>query len=594
MAAGTRIQNGLRARGGAGSQLRGLGMDIRKFFGAKKAAGGGGAGATKAAAVAGHKSKPAGAEKRKHASPPAQQAGKKAKATPEASPQPAPVSGNQGSNDPEGKRSRFFGGSDKKSSPKAVVSPAASPKAVPYTAADKEADKDVAWKWQFHTQMKPFDPDTTDKLNRGWNTYRKGRGGNAKINVSIRGIDYTIDFDKMEQINDETATQRPIKRIVPKPKPKPEPKAEAKSKPAKQEKPASAPSSSAAPSTAQAKPRASGGGNPNWRGGAGKPPPMQGLKYINKGAPGCLRGKCFLITGVLESLDRDDCEKLILKYGGTITKSVPKKKKLDYAIVGEDAGPSKLTKLKEKGTPQIDENGLLTMLRDSLPPEQKANEPEVGTQITPELDIATATVKGAKTTSVPSRASASSTTASAAAHTPPAKALPDPAHSLWTEKYKPKTSKDLVGNFNLVQKVNGWLQVWNSPAAPPEKRAVLMAGPPGYGKTSMAHVMLNTVGYEVMEFNASDVRSKKAVVAQIEDITNSRSMNEFFSAGGKQVKKVAVIMDEVDGMSSGDRGGIQELIRIILASKVPIICCCNDESHDKVRALKKHWCVSTT
>ena len=114
-----------------------------------------------------------------------------------------------------------------------------------------------------------------------------------------------------------------------------------------------------------------------------------------------------------------------------------------------------------------------------------------------------------------------------------------------------------------------------------------MAGPPGHGKTSMAHVMLNEAGYEVMEFNASDVRSKKAVVNQIEDITNSRSMSEFFAAGDKQVKKVAVIMDEVDGMSSGDRGGVQELIRIIQATKVPIICCCNDETAEKVRALKK-------
>jgi replication factor C subunit 1 len=320
---------------------------------------------------------------------------------------------------------------------------------------------------------------------------------------------------------------------------------------------------------------------------------MQGLKYINKGAPGCLRGKSFLITGVLESLERDDCEKLIQKYGGTIIKSVPKKKHLDYAIVGEDAGPSKLTKLEEKGTPKIDENGLLTMLRDSLPPEQKAKEPEVGTQITPDIDIATVSVQGAKATSARNAASADSAAASAASANSgprPVKALPDPAHSLWTEKYKPKTTKDLVGNFQLVQKVNSWLKVWSSAQGPPEKRAVLMAGPPGYGKTSMAHVMLNTVGYEVMEFNASDVRSKSAV-AKIEDVTNSRSMNEFFSAGGKQVKKVAVIMDEVDGMSSGDRGGMQELIRIIAASKVPLICCCNDESHDKVRALKKYWCV---
>jgi replication factor C subunit 1 len=581
-------------------------MDIRKFFGAKKAsaapAAAPAASAPKGAAAAAPKSTPAGAEKRKKGSPPAQQgAGKKAKGAPEGSPEPTPVSSSQGSKGSEsGSKSRFFGGSDKKPSPRASGASgrsAASPRpAVAYTAADEEADKGVAWKWQFHTQMKPFDAASTDKLNRGWKSYKAGRGGQSKMSITIRNEEYTIDFDQMDQTNVETGNKRTIKRIMPKPEPKPKP---VKQEKVKQEKVAPAPakaSSSASAASAPAKPRASGGGNPNWRGGAGKAPPQQGLKHINKGAPNCLKNKCFLITGVLDSLDREDCEKLIQKYGGTISKSVPKKKKLDYAIIGEDAGPSKLKKLDEKPeTKQIDENGLLTMLRDSLSPEDKAKEPEVGTMITPDLDIATVSVKGTSATPATNAANTASIAASAASAAAvasgpaPVKVPPNPAHSLWTEKYKPKTTKDLVGNFQVVNKVNNWLKVWSSPQSPPEKRAVLMAGPPGYGKTSMAHVMLNTVGYEVMEFNASDVRSKKAVGNQIEDITNSRSMSEFFSAGGKQVKKVAVIMDEVDGMSSGDRGGIQELIRIIVASKVPIICCCNDESHEKVRTLKKYW-----
>lgn len=47
-------------------------------------------------------------------------------------------------------------------------------------------------------------------------------------------------------------------------------------------------------------------------------------------------------------------------------------------------------------------------------------------------------------------------------------------------------------------------------------------------------------------------------------------------------------MDEVDGMSAGDRGGSAELIQIIKASKVPIICICNDRSSPKVRSLAGH------
>jgi len=47
-------------------------------------------------------------------------------------------------------------------------------------------------------------------------------------------------------------------------------------------------------------------------------------------------------------------------------------------------------------------------------------------------------------------------------------------------------------------------------------------------------------------------------------------------------------MDEVDGMSSGDRGGITAIISMIKSTKVPIICICNDRSSDKIRSLAGH------
>ncbi len=54
---------------------------------------------------------------------------------------------------------------------------------------------------------------------------------------------------------------------------------------------------------------------------------------------------------------------------------------------------------------------------------------------------------------------------------------------------------------------------------------------------------------------------------------------------GRRDEKKVVLMDEVDGMSSGDRGGIQELIRVIKTTKTPIICICNDRDSPKVRSL---------
>lgn len=56
----------------------------------------------------------------------------------------------------------------------------------------------------------------------------------------------------------------------------------------------------------------------------------------------------------------------------------------------------------------------------------------------------------------------------------------------------------------------------------------------------------------------------------------------------KSAEKAVVIMDEVDGMSSGDRGGIAELILLIKKSKVPIICICNDRANPKVRNLANY------
>lgn len=53
-------------------------------------------------------------------------------------------------------------------------------------------------------------------------------------------------------------------------------------------------------------------------------------------------------------------------------------------------------------------------------------------------------------------------------------------------------------------------------------------------------------------------------------------------------EKVCIVMDEVDGMSAGDRGGIADLIKVIQGSRVPIVCICNDKYSQKLRSLKNH------
>lgn len=67
------------------------------------------------------------------------------------------------------------------------------------------------------------------------------------------------------------------------------------------------------------------------------------FNFLSQGAENCLAGVSFLITGVLDSLERDEAENLIQKYGGRTVNSVSSK--LNYIIVGDEAGPAKLTKV---------------------------------------------------------------------------------------------------------------------------------------------------------------------------------------------------------------------------------------------------------
>ena len=111
----------------------------------------------------------------------------------------------------------------------------------------------------------------------------------------------------------------------------------------------------------------------------------------------------------------------------------------------------------------------------------------------------------------------------------------------------------------------------------------MISGPPGIGKTSVATLVAHQLGYNVVELNASDTRNAKSVTEQLSDVVLSKAMTQ----DGSMAKRL-VIMDEVDGMGGSDRGGIQELIKVIKSSKNPIICICNDRQAVKIKSLANH------
>lgn len=109
------------------------------------------------------------------------------------------------------------------------------------------------------------------------------------------------------------------------------------------------------------------------------------------------------------------------------------------------------------------------------------------------------------------------------------------------------------------------------------------------GKTTTATLVSRELGFDIVEMNASDTRSKRLLQEEVSSLLSSKSLFGYFNGvkGNQAVsKKHVLLMDEVDGMAGNeDRGGIQELIGLIKNSSVPIICMCNDRNHQKMRSL---------
>jgi DNA polymerase III delta prime subunit len=119
------------------------------------------------------------------------------------------------------------------------------------------------------------------------------------------------------------------------------------------------------------------------------------------------------------------------------------------------------------------------------------------------------------------------------------------------------------------------LQKWlKTPSTP----AFVMYGEPGVGKTTLVYRVCKQLGYAVKEFNASHTRTGSAFRQQILPLLEEPGITSWISEKFRHGH--VVLLDEMDGMSSGERGGLQELLKYIRAMKkkqivVPLICCCN-------------------
>jgi replication factor C large subunit len=146
----------------------------------------------------------------------------------------------------------------------------------------------------------------------------------------------------------------------------------------------------------------------------------------------------------------------------------------------------------------------------------------------------------------------------------------------WVEKYRPANTSEVVGQAGSVKAILDFVQNFKQQ---PEK-AILLTGPVGSGKTSIAIAVAEELGYELIQMNASDYRKKDQIEAKIGCACNQQSL---IPSNGK-----LILVDEVDGVhGNSDRGGMATLGKIVDKTCFPMILTATDKWNQKLRTLKK-------
>ncbi|KAI1132531.1 replication factor RFC1 C terminal domain-containing protein [Nemania abortiva] len=341
----------------------------------------------------------------------------------------------------------------------------------------------------------------------------------------------------------------------------------------------------------------------DWRkaaagGGNSGPPPNPTSEDLPVGEPDCLAGLTFVFTGQLSTIAREEAQALVKRHGGKITGNPSGK--TSYVVLGADAGPSKLAKIRDLKIKTINEEGLFALIRrlpagggsgkgaEKVRQKRKEEEEKIKEQAA-EMEQEEKRKRAEEEKARKAAVARGATTATQAAQPPSAQ--------LWTVKYAPTQPSHICGNKAAVQKIQKWLKGWpqakrynfqkRGADGMGGERAIILSGPPGIGKTTAAHLAAKLEGYDVIESNASDTRSKKLVESGVSEVMNNTSLHGFFAGDGKKVdqekKKIVLIMDEVDGMSAGDRGGVAALAKFCKKTEVPLILICNERKLQKMK-----------
>ncbi len=140
------------------------------------------------------------------------------------------------------------------------------------------------------------------------------------------------------------------------------------------------------------------------------------------------------------------------------------------------------------------------------------------------------------------------------------------------EKYRCECFADIKGQEATIDSIKTFFKNF------PYKKALLLHGPSGTGKTSLAFALANEENLEIFELNASDLRDRK----KIEQIMRPAVQQQSLIAKGK-----IILIDEIDGISATDRGGLPEIISLIEKTSFPIIITANNIWQQKFNLLRR-------
>lgn len=153
--------------------------------------------------------------------------------------------------------------------------------------------------------------------------------------------------------------------------------------------------------------------------------------------------------------------------------------------------------------------------------------------------------------------------------------------TIWTQKHKPQTLTEIVGNRDAKQQFITWLKSWSKGI--PKKRAALLHGSPGVGKTVTVETLAKELKMELVEKNASDYRTADA----IKRFAGLASQYATLFGGNR-----LILLDEVDGIAGKeDRGGVRELTNILKTSRNPVVLTANDAYNPRFSTIRKYCLV---